>query len=274
MPETGPPSASFCSPLVIILFLPNQIPTPNLEKLAGAENEIKMFNLMGSHPGYLKLLGSRIQRNKGERKCAFLLFPLMDTSLYHQVIEGKGIYEQQAALRLCKNLSVALQAIHKAGFVHGDLKPQNVLLSKEGNPVLCDLASCRPLNRTASTRKEALEIQEDAQAHCTASYRAPELHDVRTGSTVDGKSDIFSLGCTLYFSVIGKNPYDGPEGFLKLALMQGAVEYPADATKKISKGFRSLLKSMLKANPSKRLTVETCIFRIGKLSETHENEAA
>jgi len=245
-----------------------KIPAPDEDKLANAENEIKMFTLMKSHPGFLNLLGYKIlEVGRGER-CAMLLFPLMKTSLFHRVVEGKGKYEQQAALVLARNIAEALSALHKSGFVHGDFKPQNVLLAAGGEPVLCDLASCRPIQRTAATRQEALVIQEDAEANCTASYRAPELHDVKTGSTIDGKSDIFSFGCTLYFCVVGKNPFDGDEeGFLKLALMQGAVDYPADEKEKVSKGVRSLLKSMMKANPEKRMSIESCMKKLGKLIE-------
>jgi len=139
-----------------------------------------------------------------------------------------------------------------------------VLLDKLFNPLLCDLASCRPI-RIADTRKRALEIQEDAERYCTASYRPPELHDVKTGSTLDGKVDVFGLGCILYFAKVGRNPFESAEGFLKLALMQGSIATSPDDPK-LSKQFSATVKAMLRANPEKRFSVDACIKKLDKMT--------
>ena len=65
--------------------------------------------------------------------------------------------------------------------------------------VLMDFGSAMPRFTTPSTRQQALDLQEDAGAHCTATYRAPELFDVPTGLTIDlARSDIWSAGCLLF----------------------------------------------------------------------------
>jgi len=179
---------------------------------------------MKGKSGFLELLAHSTVPARDASKEVLLLFPLMEGSLFGRVTEGKGVYDERKAAVLTCKIAVALKELHDIGFIHGDLKPQNVLLDRQGNPVLCDLASCRAI-RTAETRKEALEIQEDAERYCTACCRPPELHDVKTGGTLDGKVDVFGLGCILFFAVSARNPFEGAEGFLKLALMQGLSSF-------------------------------------------------
>ena len=64
---------------------------------------------------------------------------------------------------------------------------------------LMDFGSAMPRLVTPSTRRQALDLQEDAGAHCTATYRAPELFDVPTGIALDlAKCDMWSAGCLLF----------------------------------------------------------------------------
>eukprot|EP00466_Bigelowiella_natans_P001380 jgi/Bigna1/77640/fgenesh1_pg.49_\ len=259
-----------------------KIPAQNSEQLKAALAEVKMFQLMKGKPGFLQLLGSRTMSLRGgDSKEVVLLFPLLKDSLFSVVAraveagsnsngDAPVMFSEQQALVLTGKVCEALQALHEAGFIHGDLKPENILLDKNNEPHLCDLGSCRPVLRTAETRNEALRIQDDAEKYCTAAYRAPELHDVKTGSSVDGKIDVFGLGCVLYFMLVGKNPFDGGpvDGFMKLALMQGAVEYPKPSEVaseiKISSTTRKLIKAMLRANPKKRLTIQATASRCTK----------
>jgi len=258
-----------------------KIPAQNTEQLEVALAEVKMFQLMKGKRGFLELLGSKTMSLRGDSKEVVLLFPLLKGSLFSRIARAVETisdsnsnaptsFSENQALALTGKICEALQALHAAGFIHGDLKPENVLLDKDDEPHLCDLGSCRPVLRTAKTRSEALRIQDDAEKYCTAAYRAPELHDVKTCSTVDGKTDVFGLGCVLYFMLVGKNPFDGGpvDGFMKLALMQGAVEYPKPpevaSEIKLSSPTRRLIKGMLRANPQKRLSIQACAGRCAK----------
>ena len=57
-------------------------------------------------------------------------------------------------------------------------------------------------------RRQALEVQEEAEAHSSAPYRAPELFDVPSRCSIDERTDVWSLGCLLYFVMYGCSPFE------------------------------------------------------------------
>ncbi len=90
-----------------------------------------------------------------------------------------------------------------------DVKPHNVLLRprdgtgsqsrRQGRfqAVLMDFGSCQEGRVQIASRAQALVMQEDAERHCTAPYRAPELFDVPSECTIMENVDVWSLGCLL-----------------------------------------------------------------------------
>lgn len=85
----------------------------------------------------------------------------------------------------------------------------NVMIADDGQtPVLMDLGSMAPSPIAITSRSLALAVQDTAAEHSTMPYRAPELFDVKTGSIIDTKADIWSMGCTLYACLVGKSPFE------------------------------------------------------------------
>lgn len=99
------------------------------------------------------------------------------------------------------------------------------------NPILMDLGSVAPSPIPVPSQSVALQIQDTAAEHSTMPYRAPELFDVRTGTVIDTKSDIWSLGCTLFACLVGKSPFemrsDETGGTLSLCVLGGDWRWPA-----------------------------------------------
>lgn len=97
-------------------------------------------------------------------------------------------------------------------------------------PILMDLGSVAPSPIPVTSQSLALQIQDQAAEHSTMPYRAPELFDVRTGSVIDTKTDIWSLGCTLYACLVGKSPFelrsDETGGTLSLCVLGGDWRFP------------------------------------------------
>lgn len=97
-------------------------------------------------------------------------------------------------------------------------------------PVLMDLGSLAPSPTPITSRAMALQVQDTAAEHSTMPYRAPELFDVKTDTTIDTKVDIWSLGCTLYACLVGKSPFEARSeetgGSLSLCVLGGDWRFP------------------------------------------------
>jgi serine/threonine kinase 16 len=142
-------------------------------------------------------------------------------------------------------------------------------------PILMDLGSLVPSPTPITSRSLALAVQDQAAEHSTMPYRAPELFDVKTGSVIDTKVDIWSLGCTLYACLVGKSPFemrsDETGGSLSICILGGDWRFPdegAGGKKKaanqtgqaddsgITESIREVVKACLKVEPSERPDVD------------------
>ncbi|TVY23278.1 Serine/threonine-protein kinase [Lachnellula hyalina] len=161
-------------------------------------------------------------------------------------------------------------------YAHRDIKPGNIMIDDDGEqPILMDLGSLATSPTPITSRSMALAVQDTAAEHSTMPYRAPELFDVKTGSVIDTKVDIWSLGCTLYACLVGKSPFemrsDETGGSLSICVLSGDWRFPdegAGGKKKaknqagqsedsgISENIREVVRKCLKVEPAERPDVE------------------
>jgi TolB-like protein len=106
------------------------------------------------------------------------------------------------ALGWASEVADALGYAHRHGVVHRDVKPENILLA-EGHALLADFGVARAVSLAADER-----ITDSGLAIGTAAYMSPEQAAGSTG--VDGRSDVYSLGCVLYEALVGDSPHGGP----------------------------------------------------------------
>lgn len=116
-------------------------------------------------------------------------------------------------------------------------KTGNIMIGDDGKtPILMDLGSIAPSPTPITSRSLALAVQDTAAEHSTMPYRAPELFDVKTGSVVDTKVDIWSLGCTLYACLVGKSPFESRSeetgGSLSICVLGGDWRFPDEGKPK------------------------------------------
>ncbi|KAK4188391.1 Serine/threonine-protein kinase [Podospora australis] len=128
-------------------------------------------------------------------------------------------------------------------YAHRDIKPGNIMISDNGSePILMDLGSVANSPIPITSRSLAIATQDTAAEHSTMPYRAPELFDVKTGTVIDTKVDIWSLGCTLYACLVGKSPFemrsDETGGSLSICVLSGDWRFPDEGpgAKKQPKG--------------------------------------
>jgi serine/threonine-protein kinase len=105
------------------------------------------------------------------------------------------------AVRITCDVAAALGYAHQRGVVHRDIKPENILLSG-GQAVVADFGIARALSAAGTER-----LTETGLALGTPYYMSPEQ---ASGDRVDGRTDVYALGCVLYEMLAGEPPYTGP----------------------------------------------------------------
>jgi serine/threonine protein kinase len=121
------------------------------------------------------------------------------------------------AIWIARQTAEALAALHKAGFLHGDVKPDNVRLTDDGTAVLIDLGFAHRPGENAAFLREGYVLG-------TANYLAPEQCEALP--TEGFASDLFSLGVTLFEMLTGRLPY--PPGSLNQTFRRHQCDPPAD----------------------------------------------
>lgn len=176
----------------------------------------------------------------------YIVFEYVEgTNLRDWVINQGPLSLDDAVLFTCQ-IAEALQHASERGIVHRDVKPSNILLSQDGKIKLVDMGLARSDN---------LEFGDDMTASGvtlgTFDYISPEqAHDPRDA---DLRSDIYSLGCTLYFMLTGQPPYPGGTMLQKL-LSHGNAPPPDPRLNRqdVSENLAAVLDRMLAKKPASR----------------------
>jgi eukaryotic-like serine/threonine-protein kinase len=110
------------------------------------------------------------------------------------------------AVETAIQITSALDAAHRAGIVHRDVKPENVMLRKDGYVKVLDFGLARPVANEEIASTAVTVLTEMGVIVGTANYMSPEQ---ARGQRVDARSDIFSLGMVIYELVAGRSPFTG-----------------------------------------------------------------
>lgn len=119
-------------------------------------------------------------------------------SLKERLRRGPLPWPQAAAYGV--QIASALQHAHNHGIVHRDLKPSNLFFDNEGNLVLGDFGIARDLTAQADITQQGMTVG-------TFSYMSPE--QITADARIDGKADLYSLGCVLFEMLTARPPYQG-----------------------------------------------------------------
>jgi serine/threonine-protein kinase len=172
--------------------------TPELAAVVGAERFLHEIETTASltHPHILPLLDS------GEADgLLYYVMPFIAGQSLRDRLTREEQLPIEDALRIIRDVASALDYAHRQGILHRDIKPENILLS-EGEAVVADFGIARAIHVAGGKA-----LTQTGIVVGTPAYMSPE-HASGSG-TLDGRSDLYSLGCVLYEMLAGETPFTG-----------------------------------------------------------------
>ena len=165
-----------------------------------------------------------------------------------RLIKAKGPLPQEQAANIIMQAAYGLEYAHQQGMVHRDVKPGNILVTPEGNAKVSDVG-------LAAFTADLVDDPRAGKIVGTADYLSPE--QIRTPLEVGPVSDIYSLGCTLYYTVCGKVPFPGGDTAYKVRRhLEETPFHPRRFAANISEEFVDIIAEMMDKDPKKR--IQTC----------------
>jgi serine/threonine-protein kinase len=158
-------------------------------------------------------------------------------TVYDGIKDGKP-YTEKRALDILLQSTRALEHAHARGFIHRDVKPKNIMLTRDGLVKLADMGLAREVTDYEAANAEA------GRAYGTPYYISPE--QIRGEINIDFRADIYSLGATFYHMVTGKVPFDGasPTAVMHKHLKEPLVP-PDHINKELSAGIGELVEVLM-----------------------------
>ncbi|MHB8033673.1 serine/threonine protein kinase [Clostridium botulinum] len=177
-----------------------------------------------------------------ENNIHYIVMEYVDGKTLKELIVEKGKIDPKETVRISKQIASALVCAHRNNIIHRDIKPHNILVTKEGIVKVTDFGIAKASNSATITNS--------SKVMGSAHYFSPEQ---AKGSFVDSRTDIYSLGIVMYEMLVGKVPFDG-ESPVSVAVkhIQNEVVAPKEIDDKIPESLNSLVLKCLEKNPVKR----------------------
>ena len=184
-------------------------------------------------------------------RCPYFAMDYIDGGNLAEKLEADGPLSVEAAGELYDRVLGALAALHREGVIHRDIKPLNIFLWRSGEPMLADLGIARDTAAGGAATTQ----------HYIGSpkYSSPEQAN---GMRIDVRSDIFSLGLSLFETLVGYHPYEDAKNVdtssaasligLLAVLYRDKKPIPLEFPRQISKPMRAVIRKACEIQPDKR----------------------
>ena len=201
------------------------------------------------HPHLLALAPDKYQFETGETR--YTALPFLEGGELFGAVDANGSLGEEVSQSICRKIASALDHLHSAlGFAHNDVSLENVLLSRDGSPVLCDYGLAKRIGAPWDAKRSISG---------KLPYQAPEIY-FGTATESSGQADVFSLGVTLFVLLCGIPPFDLPDPaadqryrYIQMGRMQALLDLWQK--KSVPAGAVDLMTKMLAHDPSERISI-------------------
>ncbi|MEX0702308.1 MAG: serine/threonine-protein kinase [Planctomycetales bacterium] len=190
-----------------------------------------------------------------DRGLQFIAFEFVTGTNIRDLIQQHGRLEPAEAVNYALQVATALVHTAAAGVVHRDIKPSNIIVASNGRAKLVDLGLARKQSSDSSA-----DLTIAGTTLGTFDYISPE--QAKDPRHVDVRSDIYSLGCTLYHMLTGEPPY--PEGTVLQKLLDHQGKEPPDPRRKsprVSEQLAGVVRKMMASDPRHRYADPESLIR-------------
>lgn len=229
-------------------FALKKILCQNQERLDFAQREVQVMQTLPSHPNIVRFYGASSVTENNTQVVLILMELCKGGTLINLLERYEGQLNLEQVLFCLKEICQGIQVVHQAGYVHRDLKVENVLVENKKFK-LCDFGSCtnEHLDLASASRKDLLFHEETFERQTTLMYRPPEMIDLYTRHTIGPKVDVWMLGCIAYTLAYFKHPFQDQSS---LAIVNAHYTFPSDS--RFNQKFKNFVAWILNPDPSER----------------------
>ena len=208
-----------------------------------------------------------------DRGVQFLTMEYIDGHDLDELVDAVGPLPIKLAINCAIQAATGLAAAHAQGIIHRDIKPANLMLDASGVVRVLDLGLARVIEDSGLIgRTVAGGLTMSGSYMGTVDFMAPEQAD--DSKRADGRSDIYSLGCTLYFLLTGRPPFEGETALKRLLAHQ---EKPApslhSARNDVLASLEAAYQTMLAKRPGDRPRSMTEVIELLEACRSSSEEA-
>ncbi len=219
-----------------------------------------------SHPSIV-----RVYDIGQERGLYYIVMEFVEGRDLRDLVMKDGALPFRTAFRIARQIADALEYAHRRGIVHRDVKPANILVSADGSAKLTDLGLAR------AARQDS-EVTVAGEILGTPLFMSPEQC---RGEPIDGRSDLYSLGATLYMMLSGSPPFRGDSTPIIIQKVLNERPQPLKSlVPEIPEKAAAIVQRLMAKHPGARyqsgreLVADINELLIGKLSFTRESKPA
>ena len=189
----------------------------------------------------------------------FIVMELVEGITLKLYIQNRGRLSVREAVGISLQVAAGLEAAHNNGIIHRDVKPQNIIISTDGTAKVADFGIAR------AATSDTINSNVMGSVH----YSAPEQS---RGGFSDARSDIYSLGITMYEMLTGKVPFDG-DSTVEVALkhLQEEIVSPKAAIPDLPRAIEQIILKCTQKNPDRRYQNMSLLIRDLKESLINPN---